>query len=96
ANFSGKINVARAMGLIDVATRRDLHAIRGLRNLLAHADRPVHFTSPEVIEKAKRLFAQDWEEGSRVRVLFDAATGRAEMAINAKIDSLNYEQATRA
>ena len=92
-SFSAKIDVARAMGLIDATAHRDLRAIKGLRNLFAHVERPVHFTSPEVIKKAKQLFAQKCGKGASVRKLFDAAADSAEGAINAKIDSLLYEQA---
>src|SRR5690242_1015626 len=56
ATFSAKIDVARAMGLIDAPTQRDLRAIKGLRNFFAHAERPIHFTSQPVIDKAKKLF----------------------------------------
>jgi hypothetical protein len=41
--FSAKIDVARALALIDDATRSDLRFIKAPRNLFAHAERRGRF-----------------------------------------------------
>ena len=84
------------MGLLGAAAQRDLRAVKGLRNLFAHAENPVRFTSVEVIAKAKKLFTQDWMDGASVRALFDAATDRSEVAISARINGELVAHATRA
>jgi DNA-binding MltR family transcriptional regulator len=94
ATLSAKIDLARGMDLIDAATQRDLHRIRKLRNIFAHIDRPVHFTSPDVVDEAKKLFARNWTEGASIRRLLDDAATRCEAAMNGKISSLVYKQVT--
>ena len=51
--FSAKIDLARALGLIDTQTRRDLRVIKDVRNVFAHAENPVRFASPEVVDNAR-------------------------------------------
>jgi hypothetical protein len=52
STFSAKIDLARALGLIDIATRRDLRAIKNVRNVFAHAEERVRFASAPIVEKA--------------------------------------------
>jgi DNA-binding MltR family transcriptional regulator len=89
--FSAKIDLARAMGILDEAAQSDLRAIKAVRNVFAHAENPVRFTSPEVLAKAQRLAL--WRDGADARMLFDAAVERSEAAIDEKIHALLYEHA---
>jgi hypothetical protein len=70
-----------------------LRFIKALRNLFAHAEMPVRFASPEVIDKARK-FPQKYPEGADVRMSFDTAVQRAEVAIDNKIHGLLYGYAT--
>ena len=90
--FSAKIGLVRAMGLLDEAAYRDLCAIKAVRNLFAHAENPVRFASPEVIDKVRK-FSQ-WREGADARMLFNAAVERSEAAIDEKVHRLLHEHAT--
>jgi DNA-binding MltR family transcriptional regulator len=90
--FSAKIDLARGMGLIDDTTRSELRAIKNIRNLFAHSEAPLCFTSPKVFEKVKKLPL--WREEVTPRMVFDAAVHRMELAIDSKIDALRYEHAT--
>jgi hypothetical protein len=89
--FTKRIRLARALGLIDPATRNDLKAINDLRAIFAHAERPVRFTSVPVRIKARGF--QDWRPNASVRRMFDEAAARAEAAITARINRLLYEDA---
>jgi DNA-binding MltR family transcriptional regulator len=92
SNLSPKIDLARAMGLIDDDTRNDLRAIKNIRNVFAHAETPLCFTSPEIFDMVKKLPL--WREEVATRMVFDAAVHRAELAIDGKISSLLYEHAS--
>jgi len=92
--FSAKIDLARALSLIDAQTRRDLRVIKDVRNVFAHAENPVRFISAEVVAKAQK-FAQ-WRDGASARMLFDTAADAAEATISARINALLYEHATPA
>ena len=45
SSFSAKIDIAYALGLIPASLRRDLHAIRDIRNAFAHTTERLHFDS---------------------------------------------------
>jgi hypothetical protein len=61
ASFYAKIDIAYALGLISNALRRDLHAIRQIRNHFAHALDPVDFEDP-ALDPLFRKF-QDYTSG---------------------------------
>jgi hypothetical protein len=67
-----------------------LRFIKALRNLFAHAEMPVRFASPD---KARK-FPQQYPEEADVRMSFDTAVQRAEVAIDNKIHGLLYGYAT--
>jgi DNA-binding MltR family transcriptional regulator len=90
--FSAKIDLARALGLIDVETRSDLRTIKAIRNAFAHTQSVVHFRSEHIVNDAKKF--KHWRESASARKLFDEAVGRCEVAINAKMSALVYEHAT--
>lgn len=55
ASFSAKIDVAYAMDLISGSLRRELHAIRDIRNEFAHSPKRVHFHSDELKPLLKKF-----------------------------------------
>jgi hypothetical protein len=89
--FAKRIRLARALGLIDDTTHKDLKAIDDVRAVLTHAERPVRFTSVPVRIKARGF--QDWKPGASVRQLFDEAAARAEAAISGRLNRVLYEDA---
>lgn len=50
SNFSAKIDIAYAFGHINANLKRDLHAIRGIRNKIAHSTGRAHFNDSEMIK----------------------------------------------
>ena len=91
--FSAKIDFARVLDLIDAQTYRNLHAIRGMRNVFAHAEEPVRFKSPEVVAKARKF--PQWRDGASARTLFDNAVNEAEVVIAARMNALIYAETKR-
>ena len=55
ANFSARIRVAYALGIIGRRTRHDLDAMREIRNAMAHGKRAIDFDTPEVLNIFKGL-----------------------------------------
>jgi DNA-binding MltR family transcriptional regulator len=55
STFSSKIRLAYAMGLIEDIERDDLDKLREIRNLFAHAMRPVTFDTDQVQERIYAL-----------------------------------------
>jgi DNA-binding MltR family transcriptional regulator len=91
STFSAKIDVCRALGLIDADTHRDLRAIKAVRNAFAHAEETVHFESPHIVKEVKKF--KDWKQGADARKLFDAAATWTAAAIRAKTDALIFAHA---
>jgi hypothetical protein len=85
--------LARAYGLVDADTERDLKMINDVRVVFAHAEVPVRFTSAPVRIKAHHF--RGWTPQANARRLFDEAVARAKAVINAKRDELIYEDANR-
>lgn len=55
-SFSGRIDLAFYMGLIDSQIQKQLHDLRHIRNAVAHTKRRVTFADVELQNAAKRLF----------------------------------------
>jgi len=55
SSFSARIDIAFALDLIPANLRRDLHAIRHIRNHFAHATERVHFDSPKMEHLLKKF-----------------------------------------
>lgn len=56
ATFSGKIEVAFAIGLLPVNVRDDLRRIKKIRNLFAHELEPLAFDSPQIRDLCGAFF----------------------------------------
>ena len=56
SRFATKIDVAYALNLIPSGLRRDLHAIRAVRNKFAHSPSIIHFDTDEM-DKILRKFS---------------------------------------
>ena len=54
-NFSSRIRVAYAFGLIDESVRNNLNTIREIRNAFAHTVRPINFETQEVAVACEQL-----------------------------------------
>lgn len=55
SGFYAKIHLAYAMGIIDDDTCHDLNIIRRVRNVFAHAPRPIIFATQEVSREISRI-----------------------------------------
>lgn len=55
ATFSSKIRIASALKLVDKSWTRQIHAIREIRNVFAHARFGVDFATPEIMEHIKHI-----------------------------------------
>lgn len=53
--FSAKIKVGHAFGVFGRSTKADLETVRRLRNVFAHARKPVSFISPAIADACQRL-----------------------------------------
>ena len=69
SSFSAKIDLAFALNMIDETGRKDLHAIRELRNAFAHAKSIVHLASHELQSTVQKL--SGWEKGTDAKSIFD-------------------------
>ena len=84
-NFAAKIDMARALGLIDVETYTDLRAIQAIRNTFAHAAGHLNFKSPEI--ERRGISFRRWRSGCDLRGLFEesASNAMAAMGVKAKV-----------
>jgi DNA-binding MltR family transcriptional regulator len=53
--FAARTLVAYAFGIIGPQTRSDLAIIRNVRNVFAHAMKPLDFNEPRVVKECKKL-----------------------------------------
>ncbi len=61
-DFSARIKMAKALGIMGIKDYRDLESIRAIRNLFAHSKALIDFSTPEVIKLCDRLsVVQDLE-----------------------------------
>jgi DNA-binding MltR family transcriptional regulator len=58
-SLSAKIKVGYAFGLLRDNTRAELNRIRAIRNVFAHARRPIQFSTPEVATACASLITPD-------------------------------------
>ena len=81
---TAKIDVARALDLIDVETYTDLRAIQAIRNTFAHAAGRLNFKSPEI--ERRGISFRKWRSGCDLRGLFEesASNAMAAMGLRAK------------
>jgi hypothetical protein len=54
-SFHGKILIGYALGLYGPTARRDLVAIKQIRNAFAHAPRAITFETPQIVSACKNL-----------------------------------------
>lgn len=64
--FSAKIKMGRALGLYDPETERTLDQIRTIRNVFAHALRPVDFDHPTIADVVRSLSKGPMPEGTNI------------------------------
>jgi len=55
SSLFSKIHLAYAMGLIDADIRDDMGVIRRVRNVFAHARRPVSFKTKEIADECRKM-----------------------------------------
>jgi hypothetical protein len=55
STLSAKIDLAYAFSLVDRGMCRDLHIVREIRNVFAHAETPMHFGSNSVVELCEKF-----------------------------------------
>jgi hypothetical protein len=60
ASFSNKINLAKALGLINSATGKSLHTLRSIRNQAAHAQTEITFTTPQISDSLLNLLPENF------------------------------------
>lgn len=48
STFSSKINIAAALEIISLATKRNANYIRAIRNIFAHSVQPISFGTPKI------------------------------------------------
>jgi len=80
--FAAKIDMARALELIDVETYTDLRAIQSIRNAFAGAAGRLNFKSPEI--EGRGISFRRWRSGCDLRVLFEESASRAMAAMDTK------------
>jgi len=72
SSLSAKIKIAYALALIDNDMRADLDAIRTIRNVFAHAEKPYTFETQEIADECKKLrLPPDKKLGWTARERFD-------------------------
>jgi len=55
ASFAGKIDLAYAMGIYDETTKSNLNSIREIRNVFAHAKKPLDFDDELILSELRNL-----------------------------------------
>lgn len=63
SSFSAKIDIAYALDLIPEGLRRDLHAIRDIRNEFAHTSERLHFDTPKLKALLGKFADYDQSDG---------------------------------
>ena len=91
-SFAAKIDVARALDLIDMGTYTDLRAIQAIRNNFAHPRDRLNFKSPEIERRGISL--RGWRSGCDLRELFEERASNAMAAMGRKADALIYARAS--
>ena len=81
-SFAAKIDMARALDLIDVETYTDLRAIQAIRNTFANAAGRLNFKSAEI--ERRGISFRRWRSGCDLRGLFEESASTAMAAIAKK------------
>lgn len=69
-NFSSKIDVAYALGLIGKAVHQDLHLVRKIRNDFAHVADPIGFEHAPIKSRCSELTLHTLESNAKPRKIF--------------------------
>ena len=85
-SFVAKIDMARALDLIDSGTYTDLRAIQVIRNAFAHPTERLTFKSPEIARRGISL--SGWRSGCDLRELFEERAYNTMAAMGIKADAL--------
>ena len=64
STFSGKIDIAFALGLYNEETRKGLHIIKKIRNKFAHASKPIKFYDQEIAVLCRKISSEVSTGGS--------------------------------
>jgi hypothetical protein len=84
--FSAKIDLSRALGLINADTYRDLCAVQAIRNAYAHPRERLHFQSAKIQELAKAF--KEWRPNCDARELYDTVVVNLIAVLDMKTNSL--------
>lgn len=89
--FSAKIDVSRALGLINEDTHRDLNTILAIRNAYAHPKERLHFHNARIKDLAQGF--KSWRPGCDTSELYDNIVVNMIAKIDMKRDWLvmNFE-----
>ena len=93
SSLAAKIDMARALDLIDMGTYTDLRAIQVIRNTFAHPTDRLHFKSPEIERRGISL--RGWRSGCDLRALFEERASHAMAAMAMKAEALIYAHASK-
>jgi hypothetical protein len=85
ADFSSKINLANALGILTAKMRDDMHQIRRIRNRFAHRAEPLKFSDPKIKSWCDNLTTPLFESDPRKRYTTLCAAMSAAMAITARL-----------
>ncbi|HEX4407959.1 MAG TPA: hypothetical protein VH206_04210 [Xanthobacteraceae bacterium] len=64
SSFSSAINLGYALGFYGREAKSDLHVIRRVRNVFAHAMKPITFETPLIVREVAKLKYIDWKRQS--------------------------------
>jgi hypothetical protein len=76
SNFSSKIDIAFAFGIVDAAMRTELHTIRKIRNKFAHTTEDIYFHTDSVVELCNQLSPSPEEDAEGMEHRYLDATSR--------------------
>lgn len=91
ATFSGKIDIAYALRIVDDDLVGDLRAIKAIRNAFAHPDEVVHFESPELTRHFQKLTG--WHKSCEVDHLFHERVVACANSLNQHVDAQTFVKA---
>jgi DNA-binding MltR family transcriptional regulator len=92
-SLAAKIDMARALDLIDMGTYTDLRAIQVIRNTFAHPTDRLDFKSPEIERRGISL--RGWRAGCDLRAPFEERASNAMAAMAMKADALIYAHVSK-
>jgi hypothetical protein len=92
-SLAAKIDMARALDLIDMGTYTDLRAIQVIRNPFAHPTDRLDFKSPEIERRGISL--RGWRAGCDLRAPFEERASNAMAAMAMEADALIYAHVSK-